>query len=248
MDRALARNPEDRYATVTGFSEAVDDIVRGDAVATRPMGEAAPRDLVPLPPTRQSPARRQPAGIRFAIATGAALAIGAGAWAILDSGGSSPPAGSGTPSAPPPPAPPPTASKPDSGAALVERSGKSATPPPAPSPAPIRDTKPVGTQPAATIPAATDSIAADTAVPEPEEFDDPNRRQAMIRRAQRILNSPAQPAPRRAFAAASLAAVAIKFENDRAGALALYKRASALAPRNTRYAAMIRQLQDSVPE
>ena len=224
MDRALARDPLDRYPTVTAFSDAVSEIIRGDAVATRPMAEAPAHDPVAIPPTRQSPRKKQPAGVRFAVAAGAVLVAGAGAWAIFDSNGSTPvQPSSGTAATSPPPSAPPR----DSSAVPTETAGKPVTLPPAP---------------------ASDTAPSDTLVPDPEQFDDPAGRQAMIDRAHRILNSDMQPRRRRALAAASLAYVALKFENDKPAALALYQRASRLAPGNARYASMIRQLQDTVPE
>jgi serine/threonine-protein kinase len=237
MDRALARDPGERYPSVTAFSDAVSGIIRGDAVATRPMAEARAHDPVAIPPTRQSPRKKPPAGVRFVIALGAVIVAGAGAWVIFDSNGSAPVQpipGTAAPS------PPPSAPRSDTTPGQVETLGKSA---PTPGPA----AKPVAPRVLATSGAA-DSAATDTLVPEPEQFDDPVRRSAMIRRAERILNSPTQPAPRRAFAAASLGHVALRFRNNKSAALAFYRQANLLAPGNPRWESMIRQLQDSVPE
>ena len=230
MDRALARDPGERYPTVTAFSDAVSEIVRGDAVATRPIAAARADDTLPIPPTRLTARRRQPAGVRFAIATGVVIAAGAGAWAILDSNGSTS-RFPGTAS----PAPPPGTPGNDTTAVQSYVADKPVFPPPAPAPAtlPLR---------------AADTAAIDTLVPDPEEFDVPARRPAAILRARRIMDSPLQPPWRRALAAASLADDELHFHRDKVAALALYKRANELYPANRYSAKMIRQLQDSVPE
>ncbi len=224
MDRALARNPAERYPTVTAFSDAVTEITRGDALATQRMEQQGARDPVAIPPTRQTPKEKQRSGVRFAITAVATLTVGAGAWAMLDSNAA-------------PPAP-----RSDSTTSLTEITEKLVTPPPAPAAVPPKPQETV------TRTAPSRTATTDTLVPEPEEFDTAARRPAAIRQAQRIMNSDAQPARRRAQAAASLAHVALKFQNDKSAALALYQRANRLYPANPRYADMIRQLQDSVPE
>ena len=232
MDRALARDPAERYATVTAFSDAVSEIVRGDAVATRPMVAAREYDALPIPPTRQSTRKSPPAGVRFAIATGVVIVAGAGAWAVFDSNGSDG-------STPGQTIPGTATSSSPSSSPRGDSTGIQAyipgTPPPAPTPAtlPVR---------------AADTAAIDTLVPDPEEFDLPARRPAAILRAQRIMNSALQPPWRRALAAASLADDELHFHRDKVAALALYKRANELYPANRYSAKMIRQLQDSVPE
>ena len=220
MDRALARNPEDRYPTVTAFSDAVGEIVRGDAVATRPMEAARAHDPLPIPPTRQTTRQGQPAGVRFAIAAGAVLVAGAGAWAIFDSNRS-------TPGQPVPgtaaPSPPPSVPPRDSSAGQPERTPSS--------------------------PKVTNVAAVDTlTVPEPEHFDTVARRPWAFRQAQRILDLESAPRWQRAQAAARLAEAMLLVRNDRQAALRLYRRANVLYPDNPNYAKMIRQLQDSVPQ
>jgi serine/threonine-protein kinase len=224
MDRALARDPEARYPTVTGFAEAVSAITRGDAVATRPLERARVPAALPLPPTRQASRARARAGIPLLVATGATIAV-AVAWVALQ------PDPEATAPAPPPAAVP--ASLPPSAAP---------TPPP---PAPLPVSAPAA--PVTQRDTGSGTAEVDTLVPEPDSFDDPARRQALIARATRIMNSPGQPPWRRALAAATLASVALKFGDKRSEALALYQRAQELFP-NPRYADMIRQLQDSVPE
>ena len=230
MDRALARDPGDRYPSVTAFSDAISEITRGDAVATRRIGQLAASDPVAIPPTRQTARRAQPAGIRFAIAAGAVIVAGAGAWVILDSNcsGETPvqPVSGTSSSTTPVPSP-----APESTAARNERVGK-VTPVPPPATPALR---------------LADTTTIDTLVPDPEEFDLPGRRPAAIRRAERILNSELQPRFRRALAAASLAHAELNYRGDRVKALALYRRADSLYP-STSYSKMIRQLQDSVPE
>lgn len=226
MDRALARNPEERYPTVTAFSEAVSEIVRGDAVATRRMEQARAHDPFEIPPTRQTPRKRQAVGVRFALVVSAVIALGAGAWAMLDSNAA-------------PPAP-----HSNSTASLTEIPGKPVTPAPAPAPAAL----PLKPQETVTRTLVLDTVMLDTLVPDPEAFDTPARRPAAIRQAQRIMNSEAQPARRRAQAAASLAYAELNFRHDRTAALSLYRRANELYPANPDYAKMIRQLQDSVQE
>ena len=239
MDRALARDPADRYPTVTAFSEAVTEITRGDGIATRPLAAGRAAASTPIPPTRQTPRKRQPAGVRFAIATGAVLAAGAGAWALIDSNESAmePPA-SGFPGAAPPPGPSPR----ETTAVLTANPGTLVTPATVPG-TPRRETSLAG----ASSP-VRDTATIDTLVPDPEEFDSPARRPGAYLRARRIMNSELQPALRRARAAAILADAELNLRRDKVAALALFRRASALDPDNAYYAKMIRQLQDSVPE
>ena len=87
----------------------------------------------------------------------------------------------------------------------------------------------------------------DTAAPDPEQFDTAQRRDMLIARERRILNSPNLPLRRRALAAANLGEAALRFAKNKQAALGFFQRAQQLFP-NPRYASMIRQLQDSVPE
>ena len=235
MDRALARDPEARYPTVTGFAEAVSAITRGDAVATRPLERARAAVSVPLPPTRQTSRARARAGIPFLVVTGATIAVIA-AWVALVPDPAAP-APAPPPAAVPPAAPPATP-----------------TPPPAP---PTASTTALSAGSSSPVPpsqgiagAAPDSAgtgALDTLAPDPEQFDDPTRRDRLIARERRILNSSGLPVRRRALAAANLGEAALRFEKNKPVALAYFQRAQQLFP-NPRYASMIRQLQDSVPE
>lgn len=241
MDRALARDPADRYPTVTAFSEAINEIIRGDGIATRPLAAARAVESSLIPPTRQSPRRGQAAGVRFAIAAGAVLAAGAGTWALIDSNWGQPTEPvSGTPGL----ATPPSSPARESVAVLTSDPGPltAIAPPPAP-PGPRRETLPAGTSTP-----VDNGVAIDTLVPDPEDFDSPARRAAAILRARRILNSELQPTRRRAMAAASLADAELNSpRRDKVAALALFRRAYELNP-IPYYSKMIRQLQDSVPE
>jgi serine/threonine protein kinase len=227
MDRALARDPDARYPTVTAFADAVNAITRGDAVVTRPLERARAAAATPLPPTRQTPRRAVRAGIPLLVAGGASLAVVA-AWVMLK-----PVAGTQAP-APPPvsvPASLPPAATP--------------TPPSAP---PLASSAPTAPSPSsASSPESTEARASDTVAPDPEQFDDDKRRDLLIARERRILNSPGLPRRRRALAAANLGEAALRFAKDKPAALGFFQRAQQLFP-NPRYASMIRQLQDSVPE
>ena len=224
MDRALARNPEARFPTVTAFAEAVSAITRGDAVVTRPLERPRAAAAMPLPPTRQTSRTPARAGVPFLVAGTATIAVVAG-WVALRP----------RPEAPvpaPPPAPLPV-SAPAGAAGTGETS--------------IAVKPLAGSDSASVNPAAAGSGALDTLGPDPEQFDDPIGRDRLIARERRILKTPNLPTRRRALAAANLGEAALRFEKNRPAALALFQRAQRLFP-NPRYASMIRQLQDSVPE
>ena len=229
MDRALARDPEARYPTVTAFAEAVSAITRGDAVATRPLERARAAAAMPLPPTRQTSRTPARAGLPFLVAGGATIAVVA-AWVTLQPGPDSPA-----------PTPPPVSVPASLPPAAVP------TPPPAP---PAASASSAPSAPLVNSSVTAESTAAgalDTAAPDPEQFDNEKRRDLLIARERRILNSPALPLKRRAIAAANLGEAALRFLKNRQMALTFFQRAQQLFP-DPRYATMIRQLQDSVPE
>ncbi|HJR34298.1 MAG TPA: protein kinase [Gemmatimonadales bacterium] len=231
MDRALARDPDARYPTVTAFAEAVSAITRGDAVATRPLEPARPAAPMPLPPTRQASRTRVRAGIPLLVAGGATIAVVA-AWLALQPG-----AGTQAPVPAPVSAPaslPPAATP---------------TPPPAP---PLGSSAPSVPSPGRLVNSgvtaeSTGAGTLDTAAPDPEQFDDAKRRDLLIARERQIMNSPGVPLQRRARAAANLGHAALRFAKNRRMALDFFQRAQRLFP-TPGYASMIRQLQDSVPE
>ena len=227
MDRALARDPEARYPTVIAFAEAVSAITRGDAVATRPLERARAAGAMPLPPTRQTSRTPARLGVPFLVAGGATIAVVA-AWVALQ------------PGADPPALSPPPVSVP---ASLPPAAAP--TPAPAPPPAPLASS--AASVPSASSPESTAAGALDTAAPDPEQFDNETRRELLIARERRILNSPNLPLRRRALAAANLGEAALRFAKNKQVALGFFQRAQQLFP-NPRYASMIRQLQDSVPE
>ena len=239
MDRALARDPEARYPTVTGFAEAVSAITRGDAVATRPLERARAAATMPLPPTRQTSRTPARAGIPLLVAGATTIAVVA-TWMALqpDTRVPAPPPApvpaSLSPATPTPPPPAPPASVPGTPVTQRETPGR------------------IPVQPLAGSDSTADSLPAgrgalDTAAPDPEQFDDPTRRDLLIARERRILNSPSAPPRRRALAAANLGEAALRFAKNKQAALSFFQRAQQLFP-NPRYASMIRQLQDSVPE
>ena len=165
MDRALARDPEARFPTVTAFAEAVSAITRGDAVVTRPLER--PRAAAALPPTRQTSRAPARAGIPFLVAGTATIAVVAG-WVALRPGAEAPvPA--------PPPAPLPV-SAPAGGVSTGETTVT---------------VKPLAASDTASFnPGAAGSGGLDTLGPDPEQFDDPIGRDRLIARERRILNSP----------------------------------------------------------
>jgi len=234
MDRALARDPEARYPTVIAFADAVSAITRGDAVATRPLERARAAVAMPPPPTRQTSSTPARVGIPFLVAGGATIAVVAAFLALRPDAdalapvsppvsvpASLPPAATPTPAPAPPPAPP-----------LASSASSASSAPSAPS---------------ASSPESTGAGALDTAAPDPEQFDNEKRRDLLIARERTILNSPNLPLRRRALAAANLGEAALRFAKNKQAALEFFQRAQQLFP-NPRYASMIRQLQDSVPE
>jgi len=227
MDRALARDPEARYPTVTGFADAVSAITRGDAVATRPLARAPAAAAMPLPPTRQTSREPARAGLPFLVATVATIAVVA-AWVSL---GPDPEA--------PVPTPPP--------AAVPASLPPAAAPTPPPPAAGGTAVQPLAARDSGADSLAGGAEALDTLAPDPEEFDNPRRRDLLIARERQILNSPSLPLWRRALAAANLGEAALRFRNDKPAALAFFQHAQRLFPKPI-YAKMIRQLQDSVPE
>jgi serine/threonine-protein kinase len=232
LDRALARDPDARYPTVTAFADAVSAITRGDAVVTRPL-ERARAATMPLPPTRQTPRSPVRPGIPLLVAGGASLAVMA-AWVALK-----PAAGTQAPAPAPVSVP---ASRPPA-----------ATPTPPPAPPAASSVSSVSSAPfassaaSAASPDSTGAGTLDTVAPDPELFDDEERRDRLIARERRILNTPGLPLRRRALAAANLGEAALRFAKNKPAALGFFQRAQQLFP-NPRYASMIRQLQDSVPE
>jgi hypothetical protein len=70
IDVALARQPHDRYATVTDFARALDAVLTGDAASTRVLGIAAGS----IPPTRSSMGLSRRRGLAVA---GAVVVVGA---------------------------------------------------------------------------------------------------------------------------------------------------------------------------
>jgi serine/threonine-protein kinase len=72
IDVALARQPRDRYATVTDFARALEAVLTGDAAATRVLGIAAES----IPPTRSTtaPSRRRGLAVAGAVVVVGALA------------------------------------------------------------------------------------------------------------------------------------------------------------------------------
>jgi serine/threonine-protein kinase len=72
IDVALARQPRDRYATVTDFARALEAVLSGDAASTRVLGTAAGA----IPPTRATaaPSRRRGLAIAAAVVVVGALA------------------------------------------------------------------------------------------------------------------------------------------------------------------------------
>jgi serine/threonine protein kinase len=229
MDRALARDPEARYPTVIAFADAVSAISRGDAVATRPLERARAAAAMPLPPTRQTSRTPARVGLPFLVAGGATIAVVAAFLALR------PDADALAPASPPVSVPaslPPAATP---------------TPTPAPAPAPPPASPLASSAPSASSPESTGAGTLDTAAPDPEQFDNEKRRDLLITRERRILNSPNLPLRRRALAAANLGEAALRFAKNKQVALEFFQRAQQLFP-NPRYASMIRQLQDSVPE
>ena len=228
MDRALARDPVGRYPTVTAFSDAIGEIVRGDAVATHKLAQQPSADGITIPPTRQT-ARTRRAGIPFLLTVGGVLALGGGAWALLQfkDGVAPSPAPASTPLPPLPPPPPPA----DTQAGRSESSVG----------APVRPSAPPTGQPSSS--AVID--VTDTLVPEPEDFDNRNRGDSAVLRTERIMNNERLHPRIRARAAYALGSAALA-RDDRAAALEYYRRANRLFPTHAT-TQMIRQL-DSVPQ
>jgi eukaryotic-like serine/threonine-protein kinase len=227
MDRALARQPAQRYASVTEFVGALREVLPGGAVATRRLEAAAAGGASVIPPTRRVPGAKPPRS-RAALAAAVVLGVAAGAWGVVQL--------TGAQNGVPPTVIPLTA---DSGRPETV----SAAPPPAPAPVPVPPPPAVVTADTEKAPAA----AADTLVlPEPEEFDTASRRESAIRRATIIKNSRWQPARRRAEAAELLAILALR-DDDKPKALQLYVQAHELFPL-PRYSKVIQQLRDSPPQ
>jgi hypothetical protein len=81
MDRALARQPENRYATVTAFASAVNDVLLEDAIPTKKIAAAGSAGSAGIPATRPMPAPRRIS--RAALAAIALLLVGGGTWSML---------------------------------------------------------------------------------------------------------------------------------------------------------------------
>ena len=224
MDRALARDPEQRFPSVTAFADAIHEITRGDAIATRRLDAMREASGITIPPTRQSQRPTRRAGIPFLITVAGAITAGA-IWAVTrpdDTTSATPP---NLVPVSPPAAAPDTTTQGSSAPASAPASAPNPAPPPA-TPSGI-----VGT--------------VDSALPEPEDFDGALRPEA-IPRTTPALENEALPGRVRARAAALLADHALR-SDDKNSALEYFQVAERLFPANPRYRRMIRQLQDSVP-
>ncbi|MGH7560176.1 MAG: protein kinase domain-containing protein [Gemmatimonadales bacterium] len=210
MDRALARQPEERFPAVTEFAQALETAASGDAAATRVL---APPDES-IPPTRVSRRPRRAAG----LAVAAALVAVAGIVGLATLRGGDPRSGpgTGTDSATGVTSSPPSTTELTSNAA--------ATPPSTPGTGVPADTTrriaeppqsgnrggaPVETKtaeaPRVEPLAAPMDPAADTALPDIEDLDSPTLRPRALRLARLIYSAPRSAARRRASAAAYLA-------------------------------------------
>jgi hypothetical protein len=242
MDQALARQPANRYPSVRAFTRALEEVVLGDGVSTRKLEAVRGSASISVPPTRRTPELKPRRASRTLVGAAAVVIVAGGAWGVLHSRVAKPAAN--------------PAVRTDSPATLIavaDTAHRVVSPAPAPAPAPPPPPLVAVPAPApgpVSAPDTAQKVAAagedSLAVPEPGHFDAPTTREFAIRRAWRILNSPIQPAQKRADAAARLAEAALLYKKDRAAALQLYQRANALFPL-PRFAKMIRQLEDSTP-
>lgn len=234
MDRALARDPEQRYQTVLEFSDAVAAAVAGDAVTTRKL---AARRGGELPPTRQTPAARAPRGRRVAAAGVGVLLLAAGGWGVVKLTRGSPTV-SGADSVPP--APPPAATPVDSlrGAPLA---------PSPPAPAPQSETsqlRPQGTPVPAGAESSQASAPGDTAELSLDALESPTLRGPEIQRAQRMLRMPVLSPARRAQAASMLGGLALEAGKSDTARI-LFRMAWRLDPKPV-YRAQLRLVGDTI--
>ncbi len=261
IDTALARQPRDRYETVSAFASALGSAISADGERTAALA-APPPALAPmppaLPPTRVARGRRRwgvaVAGATVVVAVGIASAImldgrseRAGARGSLGSDPAPPP----SPSTPPPP----PESRQDT--SRIERSGVAPSPAPA-SPAVSDARSATGTprtagaglqatpQVKADSPLAALNVAQDSAadrVPDLDDLEDPGKRVAGTRLARRVLASPRAPRWQRVRSAVFLGQVMLQ-AGKRDSALYFYCRAYRLDPQPV-YLQTIRQFGDS---
>jgi hypothetical protein len=228
MDRALARQPADRYATVTAFISAVNDVPLGDAIQTRKIETAGAAGSAGIPATRPMPATRRRS--RAAAAGIALVLVGGGTWGVLQ-------VVRGTPAAVPP------LSGKSHESATTDTARLAATPPTVtavPSSAPGTPLK-QATRP---VDSGTKAETADTVVPSLNTLESPTQRAWAIPLATRVLRARLAPPHKRAEAAAFLGAAALD-AGKRDTALALFRLAYRLDPKPS-YLKLIQQFGDTI--
>jgi eukaryotic-like serine/threonine-protein kinase len=228
MDRALARQPAQRYPSVVAFVDALREVAPGDAAPTRRLAAPGQSAAASIPSTRRVPEAADRRRSRMAWAA-AGLAVAAlGTWGVVQM--------TGAPAVSPPPVTPLTA---DSGKpAAVSPAPVPLPPPPAP-PAAQPGSAAHGTKLAVADTQAVLAGVADTLVLPEADFDSVDRRPRALRLARLILESRRQPPSRRALMAFYLAEEALR-NRDIAEAHRLYTRAYALDPL-PRYSTMMEQ-------
>jgi hypothetical protein len=223
MDRALARRPADRYATVTDFAKALNDVFAGDAIPTRKIETAGSAGTTGIPATRPVPTPRRTS--RAALAGIALVLVGGGTWGILQV------VRKPTAAVPPPVAPLSGGSQ-DSAATDTAR--LAARPPVKKVAVPVDNETAVGTV----------AERADTVVPSLNTLESPTERAWAIPLAMRVLRARLAPPRKRAEAAAFLGAAALD-AGKRDTALALFRLAYRLDPKPS-YLRLIQQFGDTI--
>ena len=233
MDRALARQPRERYPSVTAFAAALQQVAESDEAPTRRLSAPQVRGGREIPPTRKartSPSRK---GARVVAAAATVVIVGGGTWGLMQLRRMA----AETPVAPSP-APSSAAARDTSRVAAGAEPAGVVPPSTTPGPEPVRKSaprdKPGGSRGAG--PVAGDSLA----MPTLEQFDSPRTRDWAVSQATRILAARTEPDSKRAEAAKRLGATALS-RHDRAAALGYFQWANRLHPDSTS-AIMIQQL------
>ena len=217
LDRALARDPGERYPSVAAFSEAIQTELEAELPPTRILA-GGPGDRV-IPATQaKGPGAHRP---RVALAAIGVLLLGGSLWVLLKSGGA-PSASTGEN----PTQVAPLAAPLDTVGRGTPAVGLAPAPPPAPAAAPEA------------------GIGNDTARLDFGALESPARRAAELRRAERQLAMPELSAERKAEAAAMLGSAALE-AGRRDSALVLYRLAYRLSAKPS-YLPLIRQLSDTI--
>ena len=220
LDRALARYSADRYPSVVDFARAVQAASRGAPQPTRKLEPAQVGREIPT--TRRQPAASRGRRSRAAAGVIGVLLLAGATWAVLKDGRATPPDPGRDSARVELPAAPPLDSA---------RTGTSAI-------------NPVATPPPAPVAAVGSSLVSDTAQLDLSALESPTRLAAELRRAERQLGMERLSPARRAEAAAFLGSAAIE-AGRKDSALALYRRAYSLSPKES-YLKQIRQLSDTI--